>query len=184
MKRKLHEQQASDRKRLKEEEENKKKRKRVEKRLALLNNQMSDKLFKEACMMREKNIMNFVRGLNKEFARRRKAAEQTVGNKIDQTTSTPSSVNSTSTVLIPFGAKLPPLSRLYEPEVVRVWDFLHSFSDVFSSSDSQTLLPSLDSIQDAFYCLKANECDQSKRSNATQLFKGIAIDLCKVISPR
>ena len=132
--------------------------------------------------MREKNIMNFVRGLNKEFARRRKAAEQTVGNKIDQTTSTPSSVNSTSTVLIPFGAKLPPLSRSYEPEVIRVWDFLHSFSDVFS--DGRTLLPSLDSIQGAFDCLKANECDQSKRSNATQLFQGIAIDLCKVISPR
>ena len=183
MKRKLKEQQETDRKRHKEEEENEKKKKRVEKRMALLNNQMDDRLFKEACMMRERNVMNFVRGLNKEFARRKKAAELTTSNKVERMSSS-RPVDSSSNVLVPFGTKLPPLSRTYEAEVVRVWDFLHSFSEAFSSPGTQASLPSLDSVQDAFDCLKTSAIgEQSKRSNAINLFESIAIDLCKVISP-
>jgi len=134
IKRKLNEQLATDRRREKEEEDTKKKQERVERRMGLLNNQMDDRLFKEACSMRERNVMNFVRGLTKEFQRRRKAAEQVVGNKIDRTMQAPRSDNSTSTILVPFDAKLPPISRTYEPEVIRVWDFLHSFSEVISPS--------------------------------------------------
>ena len=184
LKRKLKEEEAADKKRLKEEDEEKKKRERIEKRLSQLSLQMDDRLFKEACMMREKNILNFVRGMNKEFTRRRRAAELAVGHKIDRLTSSPSIISS-SNILAPFGQTLPPLSKiLYDVEVVRVWDFLHSFSDAFSTSATPTSLPSLDSLQDAINCLKTNACDQRKRSNAIKLFKGIAIDLCKVISPR
>eukprot|EP00571_Detonula_confervacea_P012392 CAMPEP_0172304510 /NCGR_PEP_ID=MMETSP1058-20130122/5901_1 /TAXON_ID=83371 /ORGANISM="Detonula confervacea, Strain CCMP 353" /LENGTH=1370 /DNA_ID=CAMNT_0013015761 /DNA_START=330 /DNA_END=4439 /DNA_ORIENTATION=+ len=182
LKRKIQEVAAADRKRLKEEEDEKKKRERVEKRLSQLNSQMDDRLFKEACMMREKNIMNFVRGMNKEFTRRRKAAELTVGNKVDRASFSPS-INSSSTVLVPFQEMLPPVSRPYDAEVVRIWDFLHSFSDVLSMSDTPTSLPTLNSLQDAINYLKTSASDQRKRSNVIELFKGIAIDLCKVISP-
>lgn len=199
---------AADKKRQKEEEEEKKKRERVEKRLTQLNSQMDDRLFKEACMMREKNIMNFVRGMNKEFTRRRKAAELTVGNKIDRSSTSPSSVDFSSTVLVPFRETLPPLSRPYDAEVVRIWDFLHSFSDVFSLSgkpdtpdidtpdtdapdtdtpdtpDTPKSLPSLNALQDAINCLKTNAPEPQKHSDAITLFKGIAMDMCKVISPR
>ena len=166
----------ADKKRLKQEEDDQKKRDRVNKRLAQLSSQMDDRLFKEACMMRERSIMNFVRGVAKEFGRRRKATELIVGNTIDR---------STTTVLVPFGEMLPPISRTYDVEVVRIWDFLHSFSDIFSklTAPSSTSIPSLDALQDAIVCLKTNGCDKEKNSKATELFKGIAIGLCKVISP-
>ena len=139
--------------------------------------------------MREKNIMNFVRGMNKEFARRRKAVEISVGNKLDRSTASSPTVDSSSTILVPFRKALPPLSRPYDAEVVRIWDFLHSFSDAFSKPEPGTdtptsNLPSLDSLQDAIDCLKTEAQEETKRSDAIQLLKEIAMDLCKVISPR
>ena len=183
LKRKLKQEEAAGKRRLKEEEEDQKKKKRVEKRLSQLNLQMDDRMFKESCMMREKNIMNFVRGLNKEFARRRKAAELAVGNKIERSLASSPPFRSSS-ILAPFGEMLPPLSRTYDGEVVRIWDFLHSFSSVFPVSSMPTSLLSLNSLQDAIDCLKTNARDQQKRSSAVELFEGIAIGLCKVISPR
>ncbi|KAL7541225.1 hypothetical protein ACHAXR_012783 [Thalassiosira sp. AJA248-18] len=183
LKRKLKEEEAENKKRQKEEEEDKRKRDRVEKRLSQLNNQMDDRLFKESCMMREKNIMNFVRGLNKEFTRRRKAAELAVGNKVDRSLTASPSIDSTASILAPFAEMLPPISRPYDVDIVRIWDFLHSFSDAFSTSDTPSSLPSLDSLQDAMNSIKTNPCDNEKRSHAIKLFKGIAMDLCKVISP-
>jgi hypothetical protein len=144
---------------------------------------MDDRLSKEACMMREKSIMNLVRAMNKEFVRRRKAAELIVGNKVDQLSSSSIPTNSTSSFLVPFNEMLPPLSRSHNFEVVKLWDFLHSFSNIFSLSTTPVSPSTLDDIQDAINCLNNNECDKQKRSHATQLFTGIAIDLCKVISP-
>jgi hypothetical protein len=185
LKRKLLEAAVADKKRLKQEEDDQKKRDRVNKRLAQLSSQMDDRLFKEACMMRERSIMNFVRGMAKEFCRRRKAAELIVGNTIDRSTTPSFSMDTASTVLVPFGETLPPISRTYDVEVVRIWDFLHSFSDIVSKSTapSSTSIPSLDDLQDATVCLKTNGCDEEKKSKAVELFKGIAIGLCKVISP-
>ncbi len=175
----------ADKKRLKQEEDDQKKRDRVNKRLAQLNSQMDDRLLKEACMMRERSIMNFVRGMAKEFGRRRKATELIVANTIDRSTTPSFSMDTASTVLVPFGEMLPPISRTYDVEVVRIWDFLHSFSDIFSkfTAPSSTSIPSLDALQDAIVCLKSNGCDKEKNSKAMELFKGIAIGLCKVISP-
>lgn len=180
LKRKLLEAAVLEKRRLKVEEDDQKKRERVNKRLAQLSSQMDDRLFKEACMMRERNIMNLVRGMAKEFVRRRKATELIVGNTIDRST-TPSLLDTASTVLAPFGEMLPPLSRTYDVEVVRIWDFLHSFSDVFSKIS----IPSLDALQDAIVCLrtKTNRFDEQESLKAMELFKEIAIGLCKVISP-
>jgi hypothetical protein len=183
LKRTLQEVAVADKKRLRSDEEDQKRRERINKRMLLLNNQMDDRLSKEACMMREKCIMNLVRALNKEFVRRRKAAELIVGSKLDRSSSSSTSKNSSSDVLVPFNQMLPPLARSHNFEVVKLWDFLHSFSNIFSLSTTPVSPATLDALQDALDCLNTNGCDKQERSNAVQLLTGIAIDLCKVISP-
>jgi hypothetical protein len=183
LKRKFQEELVADKKRLKDEEEDQKRKERVNKRLLLLNNQMDDRLSKEACMMREKSIMNFMRAMSKEFIRRRKAAELVVGNKIDRSSSSSPSRRASSAFLVPFNKMLPPLSRTHDVEVVRLWDFLHSFSNIFSMTTSSISPSTLDDLQDAITCLKTHECDKQRRLDAVKLFTGIAIDLCRVISP-
>ena len=135
-------------------------------------------------MARERNVMNLARGMTKEFARRRKAIELIVCNAIERDAASSSSIDTSSTVLTKFGEMLPPVARIYAVEVVRIWDFLHSFSEVFSKSTELSTIPSLEILQDAFVCLKTNGSDKQKRLQAVVLFKGIALDLCKVISPR
>jgi hypothetical protein len=183
LKRKIQEVAAADKKRLKSEEEEQKRRERINKRLLLLNTQMEERLSKEASMMREKSITNLVRAMSKEFVRRRKAAELIVGNNLDRLSSSSTSMNSSSNVLVPFNQMLPPISRVHNFEVVKLWDFLHSFSNIFSLSTTQVSPSTLDDLQDAFNCLHTNGCDKQMRANAVQMFTGIAIDLCKVISP-
>ena len=180
-KRKRKEEELAENRRLREEKEEKKKKDRVEKRLTILNSQMDDRLFKESCTVRERNVMNFVRGLNKEFTRRKKAAELAATSQIDRSSASSPSVDA-SRILAPFHQTLPPLSRAYSAEVVRIWDFLHSFSQVFAA-DAESL-PSLDALQDAFDCLKTSSSDPKARSAAAELLEGIAIELCNVISPR
>lgn len=181
IKKRLRDEEAASRKRQKDEEEDKKKQNRVEKRLAQLNVQMDDKLFKEALVARERNLQNFVRGMNKEYNRRRKAAEVVVGNKLEH--SKFSTSDSTSS-LVTFRTMLPPLSRSYDEEVVRVWDFIHSFSGALKESTALPSMPSLDTLQDAVNSLKSETTDgKMKRTEAIKLMKGIAITLCSVISP-
>ena len=182
LKRKIKQEEFETRKRAKEEEEEQRKKERIEKRLTQLSLQMDDRLFKESCIIRERSIMNFVRGMNKEFNRRRRAAEVVVAHQVERSSSSPSSVNSL-TSLVPFRETLPPLSRIYDEEVVRIWDFINSFHDAFSKNASTSSPPSINSLQDAIDCLKDVSRDQEKRTNAVDLVKNIAISLCKVISP-
>eukprot|EP00985_Skeletonema_marinoi_P019689 scaffold11395_cov182-Skeletonema_marinoi.AAC.4 len=181
VKKRLRDEETASRKRQKDEEEDKKKQNRVEKRLAQLNIQMDDKLFKEALLARERNLQNFVRGMNKEYNRRRKAAELVVGNKLEHSKF---STSDSASSLVTFRTMLPPLSRPYDEEVVRVWDFVHSFSGALKESTTLPSMPSLDTLQDAVNSLKIKSADGKKnRTEAVQLMKGIAITLCRVISP-
>ncbi len=181
IKKRLRDEEAASRKRQKDEEEDKKKQNRVEKRLAQLNIQMDDKLFKEALVARERNLQNFVRGMNKEYTRRRKAAELVVGNKLEHSKF---STSDSASSLVTFRTMLPPLSHPYDEEVVRVWDFIHSFSGALKESTALPSMPSLDTLQDAVNSLKSESADGEKnRTEAIQLMKGIAITLCSVISP-
>eukprot|EP00986_Skeletonema_menzelii_P009030 scaffold3995_cov133-Skeletonema_menzelii.AAC.3 len=181
VKKRLRDEEAASRKRQKDEEEDKKRQNRVEKRLAQLNVQMEDKLFKEALATRERNLQNFVKGMNKEYNRRRKAAELVVGNKLEHSKFSTSDLASS---LVPFRTMLPPLSRPYDEEVVRVWDFIHSFSGAWKESTVLPSMPSLEALQDAVNSLKFKSADGEKdRTEAVQLMKGIAITLCTVISP-
>lgn len=181
VKKRLRDQESENRKRQKDEEEDKKKQNRVEKRLAQLAVQMDDKLFKEALMARERNLQNFVRGMNKEYNRRRKAAELVVGNKLEHSKF---STSDSASSLVTFRTMLPPLSRHYDEEVVRVWDFLHSFSGAFKESSVLPSMPSLDTLQDAVNSLKNKSADgEENRTGAVKLMTAISITLCTVISP-
>mmetsp|Transcript_26902 Transcript_26902/g.55459 ORF Transcript_26902/g.55459 Transcript_26902/m.55459 type:complete len:2488 (+) Transcript_26902:443-7906(+) len=178
-KRKLKQEESDKRKRLKEEEEELKKKERVEKRLAQLGLQMDERLSKESYNVRERNIVNFARSMTKEFNRRRRAAEIAVAHKVDSP-SVSSHLN-TSTSLPPFREMLPPLSREYDEDIVRLWDFINSFQDAFYGNNPDASPPSIEKLQDAIDCL--NDPKEEKRFNSVELLSNIAINLCKVISP-
>lgn len=109
-------------------------------------------------------------------------ADAVIAHKIDQLPS--SSLEKKSTAIPTYTEKLPSLSnRLYDEAVVRIWDFLHCFSDAFVSENSKGGLPSIDALQDAFDELKkGNEESKSYRA-AIGLMECIAVTLCKAISP-
>ena len=126
--------------------------------------------------------MTYVKALNKEFFRRRKIADAVVAHKMDQVL--PSSSDTKSTAFPIYHEMLPPLSdRLYDEAVVRIWDFLHCFHDAFVGNSSNVSLPTLDSLQDAIDILKKGDLDDKKYAAAIELIEGIAISLCRAISP-
>jgi hypothetical protein len=88
-----------------------------------------------------------------------------------------------STAIPTYTEKLPSLSnRLYDESVVRIWDFLHCFSDAFVTENSDNL-PTIDALQDALDVLKKGNVDSKSYHAAVGLMEGIAITLCKAISP-
>lgn len=118
---------------------------------------------------------------NKEFVRRRKVADVVIAHKIDQMQ--PSSSDNPSTAFPTYTKMLPPLSsRIYDESVIRIWDFLHCFSDAFVT-DSSSPLPTLDSLQDVIEDLKKGKTDSQKYAAAVATAERIAIMLCKAISP-
>ena len=110
-------------------------------------------------------------------------ADAVISHKMDQLL--PSISDDKSTAFPTYGKMLPPLSSLvYDESVVRIWDFLHCFSDAFVTDSSDASIPSLDSIQNAIDDLrKGSSIDSKKYSAAVALVEGIAIILCKAISP-
>lgn len=108
-------------------------------------------------------------------------ADAVIAHKMDQMH--PSSSDSPSTAFPTYTKMLPPLSnRIYDESVVRIWDFLHCFSDAFDA-DSQNPLPTLDSLQDAIHDLTKGKTDSQKYSAAVAIVERIAMMLCKAISP-
>ncbi len=178
-KRKLRQEELDKRKRLKEEEEELKKKERADKRLSQLGLQMDERICKESYNIRERSIVNFARSMTKEFNRRRRAAEIVVAHKVDSPSV--SSLSNTSTSLFPFREMLPPLSREYDEDIVRLWDFINSFKDAFYGSNPDSSPPSIDTLQNAIDCL--NDPKDDRRYNSVELLSNIAINLCKVISP-
>ena len=181
-----------EKKRAKLDADEEKRRERIDKRMAILGNQMNDRLMKEAASVREKSMMNFVRGLNKEFVRRRKAAELVVGNAVDKTSGAFVDPDESGAALGTFAEMIPPLGKRYDLEVVRIWDFLHSFADAFvgAASDEEEgdtgdgRLPSLDTIQETIDCLKNESATRKERDEAVNVMNRIGVLLCQVISPR
>lgn len=122
---------------------------------------------------------------NKEFVRRRKVADAVISNQTDQRLQSSSMVStSTATSNPTYNKKLPTLAdRIYDEAVVRIWDFLHCFSDAFVTEGSSNTLPTLDSLQDAIENLNKGKHNNKMFHDAVALVETVAIMICKAISP-
>lgn len=189
-KRKAREEVLEQRKQQKLEEEQEKKKARQEERLARLALQVEDRLFKEACFQREKVVAAAQRAVAKEYVRRRNAAEKLASYKVEQRQGEEGREDNLCR-LHEFSHSLPPLSKTYHRDVLRVWDFTQTFQSAFGA-DVQ--LPSLDEIQNAVNSLLQQEDDEvtvsetnlellsEKRRDGVKLLTKIAVTLCKPLA--
>ena len=172
LKRKRREDERDARKRQKQEEIDEKKKARAEERMSRLNVQVDERLFKEACFQRERVILLIAKSLGKEFAARRKAAELVSAQAIIDGRRMK---NENSDML---ALELPPLARVYDEGVLRVWDFFTTFGSMFLERGYLPNIPSLDSLQDAIDVLRDDERPQKSRLDAIDQLVQIAIALC------
>lgn len=173
MKRKRREDERDERKRVKVEEEEGKKKARVEERLSRLSVQVGDRLNKEASFQREKVVLLMSKNLLKEFSRRRKAAELVAGQTVGET-----KPRLSSDVAV---QDLPPLSRQYDEDIVRIWDFMSTFGTFFVDRGYVEKLPTLDSLQSAIDTLRGSKTEMSK-VEAMSFVTDLAVSLCKPLA--
>ena len=173
IKRKRREDERDARKRAKLEEEEEKKKVRVEERLKKLEVAVKDKMFKEATLAREKVVMALAKNFGKEMARRRKAAElvssQAIGEKEELQE------------FVPIVDELPPLSKVYDEDILRIWDFISTFGSFFLERDYAEKLPTLDSLQNAINALRGAKTDTTK-VQAINFFTDLSVALCKPLA--
>ncbi|CAB9519085.1 specific demethylase 5C [Seminavis robusta] len=176
MKRKQLNDRRDEQKRRKLEEEDEKKKARINERLARLNMQVEERLFKEACFQREKAIVALAKTFTREFARRRRAAEVVAGQQIFESKRRSGVTEATY-------LHLPKLSKVYDEDVLRVWDFISVFGDFFLKKGFIKSVPSMDSLQLAIDSLRGTggEASISKQA-ATLSLTNIAVALCQPLA--
>ena len=170
IKRKRRDDERDARKRQKLDEEDEKKKLRIQDRLKKLKIHIDDKLFKEASFQREKVVLLLAKNLSREFARRRKAAEQLSRETLD-------------TLKVPEFRieELPALASQYDEDIVRIWDFISTFGSFFVQSGYMQKLPTLDDLQFAIDTLRGNKTKMNK-AEATTFVTELAVALCKPLS--
>ena len=171
-KRRRREDERDARKRQKQGEMDEKKKARAEERMTRLNVQVDERLFKEACFQREKVILLLAKNLAKDFAIRRKAAELISAQTIVDNRS---KKNDTSDAV---AREIPSMGRVYDEDVLRVWDFFTTFGSMFLERGYLPSIPSLDSLQDAIDVLRDDQESLKSRSDAIEQLVQIAIALC------
>ena len=175
LKRKRREDERDARKRQKMEEEEEKKKARVGDRLSRLNIQVQDRLNKEASFQREKVVLMMAKNLSKEFARRRKAAELVAGQIVSE--AKPRHSVSTSVA----AEDLPPLSKAYDEDILRIWDFMTTFGSFFVDRKYVEELPTLDNLQASIDTLRGLKTTMNK-VEATSFVTDLAVALCKPLA--
>ncbi len=193
LKRKKREDEAEERKKKKLAQEEQVKQAREDERMARLKLQVDDRLVKEARRERKKVIEAMAKNMGKEFTRRRRAAEIVASDRVEN--SKESQTLSDAPMIDAYQSSLPPLSRQYDVDVVRVWDFISSFEDTlrsFEDEEDDTSLPSLDALQDAVDTLALGSSDpnssapkdetKTKHRDAVGLLSKLAVSLCKPLS--
>ena len=173
VKRKRREDERNARKRQKKGVMDEKKKARAEERMARLNVQVDDRLFKEACAQREKLIQLLAKTLAKDFGLRRKAAELVSAQVINDS---PQKHDSAPQDILP--QEIPSLGRVYDEDVLRVWDFFATFGSIFLERGYLPSIPSLDSLQDSIDSLRGGVAAQKSRANAIEQLLQIATALC------
>ncbi|CAJ1940739.1 unnamed protein product [Cylindrotheca closterium] len=173
-KRKKREDERDARKRQKLEEEEEKKKARVEERLLRLRVQVDERMFQEASFQREKVVLAMAKSFGKEMARRRRAAEHVAALNIGDGRSI--SVRMDSDI-----GDLPPLSKPFDEDVLRIWDFISTFGSFFLERGYVDELPTLDALQSSIDVLRTSKTGQ-KRSEAISFVTNLAVALCKPLS--
>lgn len=173
VKRKRREDERNARKRQKKGVMDEKKRARAEERMARLNVQVEDRLYNEACAQREKLIQLFARTLVKDFGLRRKAAELVSAQAINANCQKRDSVPQD---ILP--QEIPSLGRVYDEDVLRVWDFFATFGPIFLERGYLPSIPSLDSLQDSIDSLRGGVAARKSRAVAIEQLLQIATALC------
>jgi Bromodomain len=165
-----------ERKRQKIEEEEEKKKARIDERLARLDVQVDDRLYKEGCFQREKAIVLLAKSFIREYTRRRRAAEIVAAQSIWDSKRRD---RVTRAKYLP----LPKDSRVYDEDVLRVWDFVSSFGAFFVQKGYIESLPTMDSLQSAIDTLRGTgEYGNSSKDSATSSLTDIAVALCKPLA--
>jgi len=200
LKRKKKEEEAEERKKKKLAQEEQVKQAREDERMARLKLQVDDRLLKESRKERKKVIEAMAKNLGKEFTRRRRAAEIVASDRVEN--SKESQTLSDAPMVDTYQSSLPPLSRQYDVDVVRVWDFISSFESTlrsFGGEKENASLPSLDALQDAVDTLafgssgakssapktgdnKSKDEMKTKHREAVGLLSTLAVSLCKPLS--
>ena len=203
LKRKKKEEEAEERKKKKLAQEEQVKQAREDERMARLKVQVDDRLLKEARKERKKVIEAMAKNLGKEFTRRRRAAEIVASDRVEN--SKESQTLSDAPMIDTYKSSLPPLSRQYDVDVVKVWDFISSFKDTLKSFEGEgddTSLPSLDALQDAVNTLALGNSGSGSNASASEtgddkskgddlktkhreavvLLSNLAVSLCKPLS--
>ena len=203
LKRKKKEEEAEERKKKKLAQEEQVKQAREDERMARLKVQVDDRLLKEARKERKKVIEAMAKNLGKEFTRRRRAAEIVASDRVEN--SKESQTLSDAPMIDTYKSSLPPLSRQYDVDVVKVCDFISSFEDTLKSFEGEgggTSLPSLDALQDAVNTLalgnsgsgsntsasktgddkSKGDDSKTKHREAVGLLSNLAVSLCKPLS--
>lgn len=173
-KRKKREDERDARKRQKLEEEDEKKKARAEERLVRLRVQVEERMFKEASFQREKVILAMAKSFGKEMTQRRKAAELVFAQKISDRRSLKVRMDSDDGVL-------PPLSKSFDEDVLRIWDFISTFGSFFLERGYVDELPTLDALQSSFDVLHSSKTGQN-RTEAISFVTNLAVALCKPLS--
>jgi len=166
-----------ERKRQRIEEEDEKKRARIDERIARLDVQVDERLFKEACFQREKAILALAKSFVKDYAKRRKAAELVAGQSVVDAKRIR---RKPQTILLPLPAKL---SKVYDEDVLRVWDFMTTFGDYFEKRGYVESAVSMDSLQSAIDSLRGTNCGPvMPRETAIKSLTGLAVALCQPLA--
>ena len=173
-KRKQREELNNQRKKQKQDEIDQKKNARAQERLMRLGMQVDERLFKEACVQRERVVLGMQKFLTKEFGKRRKAAELIAGQSVLDGAS--SSGAGLKTQPLP---DLSPLCKVYDEEVLRLWDFFRTYGETFVTWSYIITLPTLDGLQAAIDALRDHGSEKRLSTHAMPREQAVAqlIDL-------
>jgi hypothetical protein len=172
------------RKRQKLAEEDDKKRARAEERLSRLRIQIDERLFNEAQFQREKVVLALVRSMNKEFARRRKAAETVAAHFVLKDKEITYNITAPSHGLCELRTLPSKLSTIYDEETLRVWDFMSTFGPFFVERGYLTEVPTLGALQLAVDSLRGmqNSSEVPSSNMAPELTKSATMSSIDAVS--
>jgi Bromodomain len=182
IKKRKRDEERDERKRQKMEEEDERKRIRIEERMVRLRVQVDERLFKEAVIQRERALATLARGLIREYARRRRAAEVVAAQAVVEAKSTTKhSSPDIGRNEIDADLTLPGNSKSFSEDAIRVWDFVSTFGAFFVERGYISDIPTLDSLQSALDCIAGNTRGLD-RQDAVSTLTQIAIGLCKPLA--